>query len=397
MLQEDNKIQLHQFTSEYITMNSYEPPIRGYKSPMKKISHASSKLASAAVQRGSMIIDSASTAVQNARSPPRGPNQQQNEELLVRIGRSGAGIREKINKFEYIGSQAPHRRVNRNAKEQTHPLNRKYPSAVEGGSTGNVLEEQVDKENATNISPTKQGKLKQKFQETFSPTKIDALQKVHSVFSPMKHDTEDNVMQKVKDTFSPLTKRGSDQKSREISPRPGKGFTNKYLSNKTDECAEFQKRLQQLEQKNINLKKKNQYLVSKCKKLIERNEQLEALQIEHTDCNNTKRSETKKNRLSNEHPLISSPLRNHIRIVKEASETNSFVSVRKEPFALFPPEYLRDNDGSYERGIGPIEESGIITDDNKILRNASKRKNEEATDLLNSAAFLFKTSRRRLY
>lgn len=405
-----------------------------YKSPIKKISNAGSKLASVAAHRGSIIIDTASSVVQNARSPPRGPNvhpQPNDEKPINPQRRSGAGIRDRINKFDSACRQnpspAPRGAVNAFAdrsieKMQSYPVNPNYRPDRKGGEKESTSE----KENAANFtSPSRQRKIKQKFRDTFSPAKENVMQKVHAAFSPVtKHDDEETSVQKVQTVSSQHKKRYNQdlsgrQMNRDVLSPKYDMPDSPPRATKSDEDSELKKRLLQLEQQNEMLEKKNLSLTSKCQELIEENERLVSSNSATSQgINTTERREninekTKaKKRLSNEHPLISSPLRNHVRAVQEASETNSFISVRKEPFPLFAPEYQckTSHDDCVDEQMGKkndhLNDLGVLTGQGRAKKgiiqtdgacnSGEKRSNEEAMDLLNSAAFLFKTSRRRL-
>ena len=472
------------------------------------MSTAGSKLASAAAQRGSMIIDSASSAVQNARSPQK----QQHHDTPTRK-RSGAGIRDRINQFDSAcrstASPAPQRgtrvhvanHVNQsipksypfNPNFRPDPINseKKKNTQLNNNDTFDSLELQMEKENAVNnnfaspsknmkqrlqqafspiterentaqpaeatlfpgtldgnkrvmrelddeniktfTSPSRHRKMKQKLQDAFSPVTerenaAKAIQKVKGVFSPVTNKREGTV-QMVKETFLPSrTKNNKESASTKqtergilLSPQSEviipaiDSSTSSSPIEKSDENLDLIRRLERLEKENQQLEAKNHSLEQKCRELINKNKRLEAVQTDAGE--NTKKmnndNETKqkreaisKKRCSNEHPLIATPLRKHVHAVQEASETNSFISVRKEPFPLFPPS--RGPVNEVVTGDSHLDELGILTGNNhhqSANRNApsaddrnarEKRKNEEAMDLLNSAAFLFKTSRRKL-
>lgn len=406
-------------------MNTYRPPLGmgTYKSPIKKISTAGSKIASA--------VQTASSAVQNARSPPK----QQTPMSTQR--RAGAGIRDRINKFDsacrYNSSPASRSRVYANDEKMQQgyrfnpnhrpdePVDKVFTDQVD---RANDTEEQQDKENTTNFASPHR-KIKQKIQETLSPAR-DAKQRVHDILSPSR-DNADRTIQKVKDTFSPITKRVHEEKARVqtvFSPNKKRVKENGSKQKKDilfsphaeavtteidspspikNEESELRKRLQQLEAENEMLEKKNQLLTSKCQALTRENERLES----SVDVKIKSEKSKVKKRHSNEHPLIASPLQNHVRAVQEASETNSFISVRKEPFQLYPPEYQCKSQDA-ERKKDHLGDLGVLTGNmqhgtmntakqsDEANYTREKRKIEEDMDLLNAAAFLFKTSRRRL-
>lgn len=409
-------------------MNTFKPPMATYKSPIKKISTAGNKLASA-VHSAIETIDSSFQS-----SPPK-------------QRRSGAGIRDRINKFDaacrHNGAPTPRRTMN---DARSHPFNPNYCSdngmnivnenmnIDQPQINGNGIDPlQMDKDNAaTNKhgSPSRPGKIRQKLQETLSPlTERDiadkAILKVKAAFTPVTKNgyVNMNMRKKVRATFSPNKKSFDIQKNTPSkqeksifshTPVAATATFDSVSSSATnyDDEAEIKNRLLQLEEENQVLKKKNQSLVNKCQLLAETNERLQASdgQVENSvitgrcERPNTKTKTAAKKISGNEHPLIATPLRNHVLAVQEASETNSYISVNKVPFALFPPEHLpRNEQGNNDH----LDNLGVLTGNVQLKTDdapeydeqsnaGEKRKKEEAIDLLNSAAFLFKTSRRRL-
>jgi hypothetical protein len=378
------------------------------------------------------------------------------------VRRSGAGIRDRINQFDSVSrynagnnaSSAPVSAAS-TANQQRYRFNPSDRSDEVVCKASNVeKQQQMNKENSDNFaspprhemnhpnqadkhniletrvsqiiekdntnkftSPSRHRKIKQKIQETFSPiTEREnaerAIQKVRDTFSPIrKRDNEEHSIPKVNTIFAPNNKKRGTQNSaskrkKSMSPQREKVTTESDSSTPTrpDEVTELRKRLQQLEAENDKLELKNQSLETKCQVLREENQRLEASQdlVQNSIMKEHKSTSKVKKRLSNEHPLISTPLRNHVRVVHEASETNSFISVRKDPFPLFLPEdqITTDRQGGHlgDLGVltGNVQNQDIKTDVDESSSAGEKRKNEEAIDLLHSAAFLFKTSRRRL-
>lgn len=193
---------------------------------------------------------------------------------------------------------------------------------------------------------------------------------------------------------------------------------NNSSNNNNGEAEQLKKRLQQLEKENDKLERRNARLENKCDKLKRYNATLEETVASNDQVNmcsnstkeeaatkNDNKAKTKK-RLSNEHPLIASPLRKHLKAVHAASESNSAVTVVKEPFALYPPEHLPLRDQGY---LGSddchLDTLGSLTgnrDGEERRRRSSnvdqdgiEKEQEEAMYLLNSAAFLFQKSSRR--
>jgi hypothetical protein len=136
------------------------------------------------------------------------------------------------------------------------------------------------------------------------------------------------------------------------------------------------------------------------------------------------------------HGLIRSPLRKHIKAVHDSACGNATCTTTKEPFPLLlPPSLSRRNrvtgggggggggggdggGGGGGRGVDHLALLGALTGGipvaaettSKFSRNGdcvgngdgedeggAKRRGDEALDLLTSAAFLFKTSRRNLF
>lgn len=137
-----------------------------------------------------------------------------------------------------------------------------------------------------------------------------------------------------------------------------------------------------------------------------------------------------KKRDKEQHSLIQSPLRKHIKMVHDSACSNAKCTMTKEPFPLFPPE-LGGQGGpttslalaavanwDEERSVGHLDMLGSIVtgtvsninknkkrgggvnnDKDSVRGNSEKEKggkDEAALDLLTSAAFLFKHSRRNL-
>eukprot|EP00584_Thalassiosira_punctigera_P015571 CAMPEP_0172549498 /NCGR_PEP_ID=MMETSP1067-20121228/18566_1 /TAXON_ID=265564 ORGANISM="Thalassiosira punctigera, Strain Tpunct2005C2" /NCGR_SAMPLE_ID=MMETSP1067 /ASSEMBLY_ACC=CAM_ASM_000444 /LENGTH=404 /DNA_ID=CAMNT_0013336889 /DNA_START=111 /DNA_END=1325 /DNA_ORIENTATION=- len=125
-----------------------------------------------------------------------------------------------------------------------------------------------------------------------------------------------------------------------------------------------------------------------------------------------------------EHPLIASPLRKHIRGVHDSACSNAKCTVLKDPFPLLPPNCARplaavaNWDEVESDGMGHLDTLGTVTTgasrsglsggrNTKSGRGRAgpgddgaaegERGGEEAAlDLLTSAAFMFKNSRRNL-
>lgn len=373
-----------------------------YKSPIKKISHAGSKLASAAAHRGSQIIDQASSAVQNAVSStttlspiiPRGQEDKDPTERPSR--RSGAGIRDRINKFDSVAASR------RGKYNQSPPSSDRTPHRVKYVAT----------------SFSRRSEEKREGRESF-PCNPD--------YRPVNERIVRNTNENDKENERPMFRDKDTKRTSPPKPTPAKSVEIRPAHAKiNDEEYELKKRLQELEEENEKLEKMNLRLVRKCEELTRVNARIETSSHRgDNDSKNNKHSRSgemkhEKKRLIKEHPLISSPLRMHAMAVHEASESNSVVSVRKDPFPLFPPEQQplsvcqadRSSGHKMAKGSCHLDTLGVLTcniqkkegifganvrqTDSVSDYNCEARENEDALDLLNSAAFLFKNSRRRL-
>lgn len=227
-------------------------------------------------------------------------------------------------------------------------------------------------------------------------------------------------------------------------------------ANNNDETEMLKKHLRELEKDNEKLMKMNVRLEHKCDKLTRDNAHLKeeveeaimssgssrstANSAHHDNHSNNpdnndddtikcyrRYSQTNK-RDPDEHPLIASPLRKHMKLVHASAESNCTVTLKKAPFPLLPPEQSRaiiearkkENEG--EEDYQHLDTLGNVTCtssdrlevDAKFALAYKKRRGkrakdgkgeegcsssseeEEAVDLLTSAAFMFKTSRRNL-
>ncbi|EED92720.1 predicted protein [Thalassiosira pseudonana CCMP1335] len=428
-------------------------------SPIKKISHAGAKLA----HRGSQIIDQASLAVQNgaklsnavvasAKSSPVTHRSRYNSNVVDNdvVGSMdnvnhrrprGGGIRDRINKFDsvaashrggYYGSRQHQQQQTKTLSDQsmTSPLRSSVvvprrlvarrepedmpafnPSYREPKSEQDSTGKEVEKENEL---PPDQHQQPHSSPHAKSVAKNDTEVVSSPQHKPPKSHRK-QMKQKLQETLSPVLNNmlRSDNNN------------NSSNNNNNGEAEQLKKRLQQLEKENDKLERRNARLENKCDKLKRYNVTLEETVVSNDQVNmcsnstkeeaatkNDNKAKTKK-RLSNEHPLIASPLRKHLKAVHAASESNSAVTVVKEPFALYPPEHLplRDHVSDVQKGgyLGSddchLDTLGSLTgnrDGEERRRRSSnvdqdgiEKEQEEAMYLLNSAAFLFQKSSRR--
>jgi hypothetical protein len=151
--------------------------------------------------------------------------------------------------------------------------------------------------------------------------------------------------------------------------------------------------------------------------------------VEQHASNKKKRDYSSPSNAYYRHGLIRSPLRKHIKAVHDSACGNATCTTTKEPFPLILPSSLsrrnRVTDGGGGGGGGggglgvdhlallgaltggiPVaaettskfsrNDDGVGNDDGED-KGGAKRRGDEALDLLTSAAFLFKTSRRNLF
>ena len=357
-------------------MNTYKPPLTYKKSPIKKLSTAGGKLASVAASR---FLDSTREDARSgdgvAASPHIRDGRQRGNEMAASgtttpQRQSGVGIRDRISKFDSASKRyAPSAplQTKAEASESPYPNYRRPPFEMirehtekenSPHRTNNVTN---NENNVTSINVTSRKytpkKPIQKLKETLSPAVIKAnhevkemKQWVQDTFA--KHDDGTKHTEEVKRNNEKIfhtptrpSAKGSPAKEDHIdSP-------NDTLQSSSNE-GKLRKRLQQLEAENEALERRNASLEEKCELLQRENIRLESANSSRGNESNNKRNrDAKKKRRSNEHPLISSPLRLHAQAVHEASESNSFVSVRKDPFPLFC-DYLATQNSGIDDGAG---------------------------------------------
>ena len=104
------------------------------------------------------------------------------------------------------------------------------------------------------------------------------------------------------------------------------------------------------------------------------------------------------------HPLICSPLQKHIKTVHDSACSNSVCSTVKDHYPLLPPEQTRrmrrsdpaamNKTGEHSDMLGAA--SGMKSSGGRSEGGPGETDEERAIDLLTSAAFLFKHSRRNM-
>lgn len=265
----------------------------------------------------------------------------------------------------------------------------------------------------------------------------------HKQKSPKKGSSSSSTSPQKATTSSPkkATSSSSPRPIHSSSPAPAVAANNNETT--CDETEMLKKQLRALEKDNEKLMKRNSRLERKCDKLARDNTQLQAAgkngdkssstpyaacqqdesnsQENGNSCGMQQEEQSNK-RDPDDHPLIGSPLRKHMKLVHESAESNCTVTMRKAPFPLLPPEQTRvimeermkeregeeEDDGPHLGMLGSVTGTPSMEVDANFALSYKKRRGkrtkdgeggseeEEAVDLLTSAAFMFKTSRRNL-
>lgn len=123
-----------------------------------------------------------------------------------------------------------------------------------------------------------------------------------------------------------------------------------------------------------------------------------------TGCDNAKKRDSPSNRYK--HALIQSPLRKHMKAVHDSACSNATCTITKEPFPLLlpssagvPPSSRPDHLvllGAVTGAAASPKSGGDGNVGKDEEDEAAEERGDEASDLLTSAAFLFKNSRRNL-
>ena len=304
-----------------------------------------------------------------------------------------------------------------------------------------------EKENESNLPAAAAAAVDTKAASPYSFTSKDGVRVLspamhrHKRKSPKKGSSSSSTSPQ-KATSSSPKKATSSSSPRPIHSSPAPAVAANNSETTGDETEMLKKQLRALEKDNEKLMKRNSRLERKCDKLARDNTQLQAAgknggsgstpnaayqQDEINSQDNGHSYEMQQEDQSNkrdpdDHPLIGSPLRKHMKLVHESAESNCTVTMRKAPFPLLPPEQTRaimeermkeregeeEDEGPHLGMLGSVTGTPAMEVDANFALSYKKRRGkrtkdgeggseeEEAVDLLTSAAFMFKTSRRNL-
>ncbi len=450
-------------------------------SPIKKISNAArrgTKLAATAAHRGSQFYEQVQTRMaevdNNNRSPSRHHHTPTTSNSPASSNMSSAAyrsrVRDQINRFNSVAVSQNNYNNNdddndktrgdirqkrdnttvRRHRSHTSDSSKNFIGHANNDVTPPCNPNYYEKENSTNqpaaAADTAAAKPSSSYSFTskegvraLSPTSHHQPQQQQRKKSPKKHTSS-----------SPKKTSSASSSPKKASPIPTP-YPKNNPSNEADNVDEteiLRKHLQALEKDNEKLMKRNARLERKCDKLARDNAQLKEDVDEaafskndggsethhhdhynnrHRDENNIRnddRDNQSNKRDPDEHPLIDSPLRKHMKLVHESAESNCTVTMKKAPFPLLPPEQTRailearkkeqeekEGDCQHLDMLGNVTgttstQFGVDAKFGYKKRRGKRTKvgggsssvdeEEEAVDLLTSAAFMFKTSRRNL-
>lgn len=446
------------------------------KSPIKKISKVArrgTKLAASAAHKGSQFYEQVHSRMAEVDSSNSRDNNKQSSPSRHRAAASVSDmanrsrVRDQINRFN--SAAVPSQRgSNDGGNHSTSKESRHHENEVTT-STRRKHRQQQHNENKSLVEHTDGNEMAsynpsyyEKENESNLPASIDATVAPYSftskdgvrVLSPAMHRQRRKSPKKgSSSTSSPQKATLSPKKassSSQSNPSPPAIEGNNNNSETTyDETEMLKRQLRALEKDNEKLMKRNSRLERKCDKLTRDNTQLmEEVEV-HAASNNsssstadaayrrqdnsnsqgntasygTQQEEQLNRRDPEEHPLIGSPLRKHMKFVHESAESNCTVTMRKAPFPLLPPEQTRvimearrkimeeeqQDDEKHLGMLGNVTGTPSLDVDANFALSYKKRRGkrvkdgeedgsaeEEAVDLLTSAAFMFKTSRRKL-
>lgn len=377
------------------------------KSPLsKKISNCASVAAKQSVQLSSQLLGSAAAAANQGQklssavaSAIRSPEKQVNDENSRAFsgarrasgGRGGTGIRERIRQFDSAenGSgemmRSPHKR---------HDMGRKWDASVKGGY-GTVQpipppynrEGCREKENGVNRSHHDDDEDEKKapmFQRKKKKTR-----------KSRRHSTEDvrgNAVSGLQSgTSSPINPHYCNVRGEREEP-----VTKFQVSNASEEerCATRIASVKDCPGQSLAERNREAILGRKADPMTRT--------VAKEGFGMSTPSDAKRG--ADEHPLICSPLQKHIKTVHDSACSNSVCSAVKDHYPLLPPEQTRrmrrsDTAATNKTGEHPDmlgASAGMESGGGRSDRAPGGTDEERAIDLLTSAAFLFKHSRRNM-
>ncbi|KAL7546381.1 hypothetical protein ACHAWF_009720 [Thalassiosira exigua] len=386
----------------------------GRTSPMKKLTHAGTRLASAAAETGSRLVDSASTAVAQGAQLSSAVASRAETYAAARSPEKrtpGGGIRERIHKFD-AASRSDAGGGGRNRHQWPHRAGRERERAAPSPRRGGRGEDEEDEEAEADrrgfetkvpppMSPPRNPSFCEKENRPNRFAERDGAKAKKS--SPTSRRTKSRQRRREEEATSSPFGPNCDGNEREVWRRDAKrsdGFTGKASPYQRDGIDD------------ANLADPNRAAVVPSRTEPDRGRRDAAAGPPFGEAFGVRGR--KRDSSSDEvHPLIRSPLRKHIRGVRDSACSNAACTVVKAPFPLLPPEpgsrplaaaagWDRADGGAGGRagtimgavaGTAPTRaaEEGRVEGE-----EGGKDYGEEALDLLTSAAFLFQHSRRNL-
>ena len=437
-------------------------------SPIKKISKAArrgTKLAASAAHKGSQFYEQVQTRMAEVDNKEKSPSRHHHSSAASSSDMASADhrsrVRDQINRFNSVA--VPSRRSNdgsndtkehrhhhevttttrRQHRQQQPDDSKRLIEYADSNETPSLNPNYYEKENESNLPAAV---------ETTAPYSFTSKDGVR-VLSPAMHrqrrkspkktsaSSSSSSPQKAASSLSSSPKKATSSSQPNLPPPPESNIEA------CDEAEMLKKQLRALEKDNEKLMKRNSRLERKCDKLARDNTQLiEEVEVVQAAGNNGGSSNGTANtahqkgnsnsqgnntsygvhqepnkRDPDDHPLIGSPLRKHMKFVHDSAESNCTVTMRKAPFPLLPPDQTRaimearmkemkeEEDGQHLGMLGNVTGTPSLDVDASFALSYKKRRGkrtkdgegdsseeEEAVDLLTSAAFMFKTSRRNL-
>ena len=396
------------------------------KSPIKKICKAARKgtnLAATAAHNGSQLYEHVQTRIAevdkdkcpsryNRRSAASSSNTGMDSDAYR------SRVRDQINRFNSAGAGENKKELHYHRQHDKDGCKNLIASADSNLSPSSYDTNPVEKENDANKSVSLSTTT-----SSYSFTNKDGIKALSPALHRQRRKSPKKASSPQKTSSLCSSQKKSPSSRKESSPTP-----KRNTKSSPNETEQLKMQLQALEKDKEKLMKRNSRLERKNEKLIkeveEKAERSTSSRISHTDVSKNDchkpTADISRDVLSNKrdpevHPLIDSPLRKHMKTVHESAQSNCTVTMTKAPFPLLPPEESRtilearkreNEEVSHMDMPGNVKGKPSLEVDANFALSYKKRQEkrstdgeseeEEAVDLLTSAAFMFKTSRRNL-
>eukprot|EP00984_Skeletonema_dohrnii_P006660 scaffold2366_cov122-Skeletonema_dohrnii-CCMP3373.AAC.20 len=434
-------------------------------SPIKKISKAArrgTKLAASAAHKGSQFYEQVQTRMAEVDNKEKSPSRHHHSSAASSSDMTSSAhrtrVRDQINRFNSVA--VPSRRSNdgsndtkehrhhhevttttrRQHRQQQPDDSKRLIEYADSNETPSLNPNYYEKENESNLPAAVDTTAPYSFTSKDGVRVLSPAMHRQRRKSPKKTSASSSSPQKAASSLSSSPKKATSSSQSNLPPPPESNIEA------CDETEMLKKQLRALEKDNEKLMKRNSRLERKCDKLARDNTQLiEEVDVVQAAGNNGGNISTANmahqkgnsnsqghntsygvhqepnKRDPEDHPLIGSPLRKHMKLVHDSAESNCTVTMRKAPFPLLPPEQTRaimearmkemkeEEDGQHLGMLGNVCGTPSLDVDASFALSYKKRRGkrtkdgegdsseeEEAVDLLTSAAFMFKTSRRNL-